>query len=419
MMRILVCGADGFIGAAIVRRLTGAGHRVVRGVRRPSHPDDLAIDYCRDLRPELWLPRLAGIDAVVNAVGILVEAPGKSFAAIHAHGPCALFAACQAAGVRRVVQISALGAEFGDTGYFRSKRAADRFLQESSLAWQIVRPALVYGENGASARLFRVLASLPVVGLPGDGGQRVQPIHIDDVVEAVALLLQPDAVPGQCLDLVGPEPLAYRDMLRRYRAAMGFPPAWQIPVPAPVIGMVAWLGEYWPGAVLTRDTWAMLRAGNTGDPRAASAMLGRPLRPVADFIPAEVAAARRQDALAVWRAPVLRWVLALVWLVSGLVSAFAFPRAASLALLAEVGLSGEPAVFALYGAAALDVALGIATLSIPGRRLWWGQLALVAGYSAIVAMALPEFLLHPFAPVFKNLPILAALVLLLAEEMNP
>jgi hypothetical protein len=115
----------------------------------------------------------------------------------------------------------------------------------------------------------------------------------------------------------------------------------------------------------------------------------------------------------------LRLSLAVLWLITAITSAFIYPREGSLALLAPVGLAGTPALIALYGASALDGLLGVATWWRPGRRLWLAQIALIAGYSAVIAIALPEFLWHPFGPLTKNLPILALLILLLSEEPRP
>ncbi len=133
-MHVLLTGANGFIGRHLLARLTAAGHRVVPAVRRPAEADRLlpappasiAVDLNRDTRVEDWLPRLAGIDAVVNCAGVLQGRRGQSIAAIHDAAPRALFAACARAGVRRVVQISAISAEAAaGTDYARTKRAAE------------------------------------------------------------------------------------------------------------------------------------------------------------------------------------------------------------------------------------------------------------------------------------------------------
>ncbi|WP_175922607.1 SDR family oxidoreductase [Burkholderia latens] len=416
-MNILVCGANGFIGRALSERLEAGGHRVLRGVRHAAGPDDVAIDFANDVDPDAWLARLEGIDVVINAVGILSDRRDATLDAVHRAAPCALFAACCRAGVRRVIQISALGVERGDTPYFASKLAADTFLQTLPLDYRIVRPALVYGASGASARLFRMLASLPVHALPAGGRQRLRPVHVDDLAELVARLVDSPAAGGPVIDAVGSDEVEYREMLGAYRAALGFPPALRIALPGSLVGAAAVLLGMLPGAMLTRDTWTMLRGGNTGDPAALEAVLGRPPRGLRHFIGAGAdAVALRHDALAMWRRPLLRGALAIVWIWTAIVSAFIHPQRDSLAMLARAHLTGLPALVALYAACALDFAFGVATVAAPSRRLWAAQGVLIVAYSAVIAVTMPGLLAEPFGPVLKNLPILAILLILFSEE---
>jgi uncharacterized protein YbjT (DUF2867 family) len=148
-MNILLCGADGFLGRAVARRLEAAGHHVVRGVHRVRQDGDIAIDCRRDLALEDWLSRLRGVDAVINAVGILREREAGDFERIHRRAPTALFAACQRAGVRRVIQISATGGA-QPIAYLASKHAAAaplKILPEGAMA---LRPTLIFSADGAS-----------------------------------------------------------------------------------------------------------------------------------------------------------------------------------------------------------------------------------------------------------------------------
>ncbi|KVC99574.1 NAD-dependent dehydratase [Burkholderia ubonensis] len=417
-MNILVCGANGFIGRALCARLEAGGHRVVRGVhagRRAAGPGEIAIDYARDVRPEHWRARLDGIDAVVNAVGMLTGRRGVTLDAVHRAAPCALFDACCGAGVRRIVQISALGVERGDTAYFASKLAADAYLQTLPIDFRIVRPALVYGATGASARYFRMLASLPVHVLPAGGRQLLRPVHVDDLAEIVARLIERPAAGERIVDVVGADEVEYREMLAIYRRAMGFPPAMRVSVPGALFAAAATLSGRMPGAMLTRDTWAMLRAGNTGELAASSAALGRPPRGLRAFIGAQ-AVALRHEALAAWRRPLLTGSLAIVWIWTAIASAFIHPLRDSLALLAHVHLTGISALAALYAACALDFVFGVATVVAPSRRLWAAQIVLIVAYSAVIAVAMPGLLAEPFGPVLKNVPILAVLLILFAEE---
>jgi len=413
-MRILIAGANGFIGSALYRALSAAGHQVLRGVRRPQAADEIAIDFSRP-DPSAWQQALRGCDAAINAVGIIRENRQQTFLALHTRGPQDFFSACVAAGVRRVVQISAQGADTGTAPFLASKRAADDFLRDLPLEWQIVRPALVYGEAGASARAFRRLASLPLTPLPLGGRQKVHCIHIDDLCAEILRLLDPATPAGQCLDLRGSEAISLRELIATYRRSLGFAPAPVLPLPGWLMTIAARVGEHLPGGLLDTQTWRMLQS--------AGAYIGTPFPPSArrpaQFIAPAEAPQLRQQALAGWRAPLLRVALAAVWLITAWVSLFAYPIPDSLALLARIGLTGTPAMVALIGAALLDAAFGLATLFAPGRRLWLAQMALIAGYSAVIAVCLPEFLIHPYGPLSKNLPILAVLTLLYAEEERP
>jgi uncharacterized protein YbjT (DUF2867 family) len=417
-MNILVCGANGFIGRHLCAALTKAGHHVVRGVRTAGAADEIAIDYARDTRPEPWLPRLDGIDVVINAVGILSESAGATFDAIHRDTPVALFHACVQAGVRRVIQISALGGTNGRaaTPYLQTKRAADAALASLPLEWGILRPSLVVGADGASSRLFRTLASLPVIGLPGRGDQRLQPVHIDDLAQAVVALAAPGAPAGCIVDVVGPTQMTYRSMFVTYRESMAIGSALWLPIPMAVMYGTAALAARLPQRVFAPDTLRMLEAGNVADAAPLTRLLGRPPMPPDTWFAGIEPGMLRADAVAQWMMPMFRIVLALIWIVTAALSFGLYPVSDSLAMLARVGLHGAPATAALYGAAALDLALGIATLLAPGRLLWRMQILLIAGYTAIITLFLPDYWLHPFGPVLKNLSILAILIALDAQS---
>lgn len=422
-MRILLTGATGFIGSALAAALRREGH-IVRGVSRQCQiaacDEAVALDMTQAVRDQDWTAAVQGIDVVVNAAGILRETRSQRFEALHYQAPAALFRAAVAAGVVRIVQVSALGADdHAAVPYHLSKRAADTMLRTLPVPGTILYPSLVYGPGGRSAAFFDMGASLPCIPVPGDGEQAVQPVHLDDLIACVIALLRLPAsdMPSQ-LDVVGPQAMTLRAYYQALRRAQGERrPARILPVPMPLVRMLARTGDRLPGMLLDTDTLAMLTRGNTGDATGITALLGRSPRPVSAFVDPAYAEAVRMTARLRWLAPVLRISVALVWLVTAIVSAGLYPVEDSLALLAQAGVPAPMQWLALYGAAGLDLLFGIAVLW-PRRRPWWwvAQAGLVLGYTAIITLKLPEFWLHPYGPVLKNLPFLAVLWLMYELE---
>lgn len=414
-MKVLICGADGFLGRHIARELEGNGHEVIRGVHHPRQAGDIALDYRHDVAMENWLPRLVGIDAVVNAVGILHERQAGDFERVHHKTPEALFQACAILGIRRVVQISALG--HAETSYLTTKHQADEACWRHLPEAVVVRPGLVFGMDGASTRFFLALSSLPIQGSLRGAGP-VQPIHIDDVADTVAHLIEGAQTKSGLVEIPGPVKLSYKDWLAGYRKSLGLAPPLYLPIPSSIMTLTAKIASVFPGSLLSADTWSMLRAGSTGDANQAMALLGRPLLSPDKFIKDQDREPLRLGALAAWRSLLARGVLAIIWLVSALVSSGLYPLDASMGRLVPFGMPGWLALSTLSAAIFLDLAMGIMTLFRPGRWLWKTQLLIVATYTLLVAWKLPYYLLDPFGPILKNLAVMALLFQLWSEEKD-
>lgn len=422
-LRIVVLGATGLIGAPLARALADQGHHVVAASRRAVPHDGmagLAVDFAEPPTAAWWAARLRGVDVLVNAVGIFRERGRQRFDALHARAPIAAFEGAAQAGVQRVLQLSALGSDGGpDTAYYRSKHQADEALRRLPLASVIVQPSLVYAPHGSSTRLFRQLAALPVLALP-DTAAQVQPLHLDDLLQALHHLVHVPARGSTTLAAVGPEPMSLASYLARLRQAMGIArPAWLLRVPPRLALLGARLLGHWPGGLVDASAVRMLLHGHQADPSPFAAVLGRPARPAESFVAPSESRAMLQAAQLQTAALLARASVALVWLWTGVVSLGLYPVVGSLALLADFGLQGRPAFAALYAGALLDLALGVATLLAPARwmrRVWCAQLLVIAGYTALITLRMPHWWLHPYGPLSKNLPMMATIAMLWALQ---
>jgi uncharacterized protein YbjT (DUF2867 family) len=422
-MRILLTGASGFIGSQLQAALLAEGHYVVSATRKPPgnhhpHLSYLHADFSEDTEKSVWLARLSDIDAVINTVGIFRESARQSFAALHTEAPCALFAACaESHSVQLVLQLSALGADqHADTRYHLSKKAADDYLAGLPLRAYILQPSLVYGKSGASARIFKTLASMPFCLRFGKSPQLVQPIHVDDVVDAMLGLLRvplPAADGGTVrrIALVGPAALAFTAYLALLRAGMGLGKLRVLRLP----GLFGRLAAALRIGLLEPEALRMLERGNTADPATTTRLLGRAPRAPDTFI--DDPAAERVQAKLGWLLPILRLSIAFVWIATAIVSAALYPPELSYQLLERTGVPAQWGPLMLYGAALFDLLLGLGILLLARRRwLWMVQLLLIGFYTVVIAWKLPEFLWHPYGPLTKNLPMLAAIWLLYQLE---
>ncbi len=231
-MRVLVVGANGFIGSAIVAALIRAGMDVRGVVRDPAKLVQRfpGIEAAKaDLRDKsawesaYWNEALAGVDAVVNAAGVLQPRRARDAWAVHLHAPDAIYAGCERIGVKRVIQISAVGVEEGATVFARSKLAADNKLMARDLDWTILRPAIVIGDGSyGGTSMLRAIAAFPwITPVIGDGSNRLDFIHKEDLANSIVQILQSGAANKTILEPAGPERLTLLETVRAYRSWLG------------------------------------------------------------------------------------------------------------------------------------------------------------------------------------------------------
>jgi uncharacterized protein YbjT (DUF2867 family) len=427
-MRIFLTGATGFIGGHLLRALSGRGHAVTclargAGARRIAAMELPGVRVVEGefIHPEAWLQHVAGHDAVINAVGIIRETRGATFAAVHTDAPVALFEAAARGGVRKVVQLSAMGA--GETAlsrYHRSKGAADLRLAELGLPWIVLRPSFVYGPGDHSMTFLLSLAALPVTPIPGDGQYQVQPVHVDDLVRALVIAVERDELADLAVDIGPRQPLTFDALIDALARWLGKRHgALKLHAPWSLMRLIAAVTDALGGrGPITGEELGMLRRGSFAEIGPFVERFG--------FEPAPFAvglARQPRSEAAIWHARLrhlrvpLRLSVAFVWMATGLISAFVYPEKESLALLARTGITGVAAPVVLYGTSFFEIGLGMATaLAYRLQLIGAVELALILAFTLILTLRIPAFWWHPFGPLTKNIPFIVATLVMMALE---
>ncbi|GHD61552.1 complex I NDUFA9 subunit family protein [Jeongeupia chitinilytica] len=266
-MRILIIGGTGFIGSSIAARLAAAGHtQTVVTRHREQHASLLVLPLLALVEADVHDPAaLAGLvsehDAVINLVGIL-HGDAARFEHTHVALTEKIVAACEAAGVRRYLHMSALGAGVDAPSlYQRSKGRAEAGVAASGLDWTIFRPSVVFGRDDRFLNLFaRLQQHLPLLPLAG-AGVRFQPVWVEDVSRAFAVALERNDLIRQRLDLVGPRIYTLAELVR-LAGRWSQHPRPVLPLPDAIARVEATLMALLPDPPLTHDNLDSMKIDN-------------------------------------------------------------------------------------------------------------------------------------------------------------
>ena len=262
---VAVIGGTGFLGRHVGSALRGAGYEV-RVLSRRTGCD------ARTLGPDA----LRGCDAVVNLAGIKREQGGQTFQAVHVDLVSRLVDAMKGAGVRRLVHISVVVARpAADLPYHDTKAKGEEIVRASCLDWTILRPGVIYGVgDDLLSHLSLMIHTAPVFPIVNDGRAPMMPVHAGDVAAGVVGALRNPASAGKTIEIVGPDRLTLRDVVRRVAAALGRPLA-IVPTPVALMTLpVALMEKTMAQPLSTRAQLAMLVEGLAGDPEPARRELG-------------------------------------------------------------------------------------------------------------------------------------------------
>lgn len=425
--RVLVTGANGFIGSAIVAALQRSGLQVRCIVRDPIRfrrrfPNaeacglDLTDAHAHEI--ECWTALLADVDAVVNAAGVLQPRRTSEAWDMHHRAPDALYAACEKSGTRRIVHVSAVGIAETDTAYAASKRAGEACLMARDLDWTVLRPVLVIGDDSyGGTSLVRATAAFPFV-LPviDEGATPLEIIHKDDLAEGVVRLVVNAAAVREVLEPAAPGRLTLLELVAAYRDWLGLPAGrvWRLPMK--LAKCIARVGDVTRMPPVTSTALTQLGTRLTGD--------GARFQQATGVVPRTLTAAlsgRPSGSQDLWHArlfllrPLVRMTLALLWAVSGFVGLISNPAAYE-AVAAALGDAATPVAIAFS-----LVDLAIAAALVRGWRLKLVadvQMALVLAYTLGLGLLAPALWSDPFGGLLKNIPILVLVLVhrVLEEE---
>ncbi|HZT88735.1 MAG TPA: complex I NDUFA9 subunit family protein [Stellaceae bacterium] len=270
--RVAVLGGAGFIGRYIVKRLATRGDVVAVGGRRATSAKFLTLKgdvgqvalFNLDIGDaELLRAFLSGKEAVVNCTGILHETRQQSFERLHHIGPAHVANLARELGIRRLVHISAIGADLRSTSaYARSKAAGEQAVRDAFPTAAILRPSVVFGPED---RLFNRFASLAVISpalpLIGGGETRFQPVYVGDVAEAAVRCLDDPDTAGRTYELGGPRVYTFRALIEMLLAEIRRK-RMLVNLPFPLAELQARLMAILPNPPLTVDDVEMLKQDN-------------------------------------------------------------------------------------------------------------------------------------------------------------
>lgn len=293
-MRIVVTGANGFVGRHAIAQLLLGRHQVRALIsERPGAEKELPgggaeVDVRRvDVRkPESLRGAFDGYEAIIHTVAVPTERKQR-FAEVNVAGVAHVVAEARRAGVSRMVHMSALGADPASPyPYLRSKGEGQALVTGSGIGHVVLRPSLLFGVGDDFFPRLAFSLLFPVVPVPGDGKSRFQPLHVDDLAKALVAAVERHEISG-VHEIGGPEPVTYDELLAETMRGTGtHRPTLHVPVmlmkpPAVVMGI------FMSDPPVTVDQLDLLAVDNTPRQNALAPVFGvqpRPFKGALDYL---------------------------------------------------------------------------------------------------------------------------------------
>ena len=408
-MNILITGVSGFIGRHLYNALSQQGHHVIGCSRREvANINWQKLNFNQSV--EDWKQQLQLIDIVINTAGIYQQSRSQLFSHVHDTGPKRLFDACKKHSVK-VIQISAIGAEQEHpvTEFLTSKRNADQALLEGNEPNVVLYPGIVLGEQGRSTRQLSLLARLVCIPLAFGRNKELPLISIHQLTRHIIGLINNWPTSKQA-DILVAKPETMEHLLNNLRQWMGLGKGCFISIPKPLINLTFFLfpkssiGAFNKQSINMLATYSNKEVVPITNETASDSLLKN-----------NATASFNKDI----RLKMLFYInlitLSVIWIVSGLSSLLNIEQ--SRELISLIGIEGNSGDTIIVTAAVGDIVLGM-LLFLPQLRLLIikVQISVIIIYSLIIAIFIPLFWLHPFAPIIKNMAMVVLALYLLIEK---
>lgn len=381
-MRILLLGATGFIGKALFHALV-SDHEVYAASRSPI----VGYDKWRKVDFE----NLKNIDALLDNVDMVINAIGiasGNYTRVQTDSPLQLFQACKLKGIK-IINISAIGAEKEKplTPFLYSKKITDDYIL-SQTDGKVIYPGIVLGEEAQSSKFFKELTELPLTPLMGD--QKNPFIHVVQLIETVKKTIdQYDSAPAQTFAVAEPETLN-----AIFRALKG-KKIKTISIPLNAASMLFKILPNFKMGVFDKNMFTLLKGINAADypsiyaRKASEYLAGNKIKPSNHLLLFFIMLA-----------------ISFIWIWSGIISLYSWQE--SQYLMASIGITNILASIAIIAGSVIDIVLGISVFINKYKKLILKlQILCIVTYTLIISLFAPDFWLHPFAPIAKNIPLLA------------
>lgn len=421
IVKVMVLGANGFIGSHIVAGLVTENHEVVCAVRdlaagRKRFPtlEVVHCDFSELIDLDSWKKILNSVDIVINCIDVL-HTHRRVMQKVHVDNPKALFMACQTIN-KRLIHLSAMGIDKDNsTDYANGKLIAEKLLSGLNFPWIILKLSLVIanGSHGITSLLRGISAFPGFIPLVGDGQQKLQPIFIKDVVKCISTVIDKNSFNKEKLEITGPNKLTLKQIVTITRDWLAEGKAKFIPVPIFIMRVVCKLGDLFKLGSINTTTLKLCLSEQTSS-RKDIEKLGITSTPIERGLAEQPSCV--QD---LWQAklyfakPLLQFILAFFWLVSGLIPMMSLTaQRISFFLFELTGLNSQAVIITFWVSCTWQVLLGLWVLS--GRAVRLGiklQLITIIYFTALFTYIAPHLWLDPMGGLMKNITVLICILI--------